>query len=89
MDYGMPRADAMPAPAIGENHVPSTSNSLGLKGAGEAGTVGALPVIVNAVIDALSVLGIRHIDMPLTPPRIWRAIQDADNVTFRHDGGEG
>lgn len=78
MDYGMPRADGMPAPAIGENNVPSTSNPLGLKGAGEAGTVGALPVVVNAVVDALSVFGIRHLDMPLTPARIWRAVCEAE-----------
>jgi len=77
MDYAMPRADTMPAPAMAENHVPSTVNPLGLKGAGEAGTVGALPVIVNAVIDALSVLGISRLDMPLSPARIWAAINDA------------
>ena len=86
MDYAMPRADAMPAPAIGENHVPSASNPLGLKGAGEAGTVGALPVVVNAVIDALSFLGIRHLDMPLTPACIWRAVREAEAAASRGEG---
>lgn len=88
MDYGIPRADVMPMPAIGENHVPSTSNPLGLKGAGEAGTVGALPVVVNAVIDALSVFGIRHLNMPLTSARIWRAIRDAQVAAHSDDGVE-
>ena len=50
---------------------------LGVKGAGEAGTVGAVPAVMNAVVDALSTLGIRHVDMPATPERIWRAIQEA------------
>jgi carbon-monoxide dehydrogenase large subunit len=54
---------------------PSTSNPMGIKGVGEAGTIGATPAIANAVMDALAPLGVRHVDMPLTPERVWRAIQ--------------
>jgi CO/xanthine dehydrogenase Mo-binding subunit len=54
----------------------SPSNPLGVKGVGEAGTIGATPAIANAVVDALSPLGIRHLDLPFTPERVWRAIQD-------------
>ena len=57
--------------------MPTALNPLGAKGAGEAGTVGALPAVMNAVIDALAPLGVRHLDMPATPERVWRAIQDA------------
>jgi aerobic carbon-monoxide dehydrogenase large subunit len=58
--------------------VPTTTNPLGVKGAGEAGTVGALPAVMNAVADALAPLGIDHLDMPATPERVWRAIQAAE-----------
>jgi carbon-monoxide dehydrogenase large subunit len=61
------------------NPVPTKTNPLGVKGAGEAGTVGSMPAVANAVIDALSVYGIRHIDMPATAERIWRTIQAAKN----------
>jgi len=57
--------------------VPTKTNPLGVKGAGEAGSVGALPAVTNALVDALSVLGIRHVDLPATPERLWRAIQEA------------
>jgi carbon-monoxide dehydrogenase large subunit len=77
MDYGMPRAEDVPAITVISNPSPTPSNPLGVKGVGEAGTVGALPVIMNAVVDALSPLGIRHLDMPATPYRIWAAIQAA------------
>jgi carbon-monoxide dehydrogenase large subunit len=77
MDYAIPRADTLPDLVIGSNPVPTGANLLGAKGAGEAGTVGALPVVMNAVMDALSPLGVRHLDMPATPERVWRAIQDA------------
>jgi aerobic carbon-monoxide dehydrogenase large subunit len=77
MDYAMPRADTMPYMEIHSNPVPTKRNPLGAKGAGEAGTVGALPAIVNAVIDALTPLGVKHLDMPATPQRIWHAIEDA------------
>ncbi len=77
MDYAMPRADVMPYMEIHSNPVPTKRNPLGAKGAGEAGTVGALPAIVNAVIDALTPLGVKSLEMPATPARIWQAIQDA------------
>ena len=77
MDYGMPRAAHMSRIEARFNEVPSKTNELGVKGAGEAGSCGAPPAIVSAVVDALSPLGVRHIDMPLTPERVWRAIQDA------------
>ncbi len=77
MDYGMPRADDICAIEVDDHAVPTKSNPLGAKGAGEAGTVGALPAVMNAALDALSPLGIRHIEMPLTPEKIWRAVRDA------------
>jgi carbon-monoxide dehydrogenase large subunit len=77
MDYCMPRADDLPMFAVGNNEVPAKNNPLGIKGAGEAGTVGALPAVMNAVNDALAALGIRHFDMPASPERLWRAIRDA------------
>ncbi|HYM74081.1 MAG TPA: xanthine dehydrogenase family protein molybdopterin-binding subunit, partial [Stellaceae bacterium] len=73
MDYAMPRADTMPYMEITSNPVPTKRNPLGAKGAGEAGTVGALPAIVNAVIDALAPLGVKSLDMPATSQRIWQA----------------
>ena len=80
MDYGMPRADDLCAIEVDEHTVPTTKNPLGAKGAGEAGTVGALPAVMNAALDALAPLGIRHIEMPLTPEKVWRAIRDARAV---------
>ena len=77
MDYGMPRAEDFPAFTVRYNEILCRTNALGAKGAGEAGTVGACPAIVNAVVDALSGDGVRHIDMPLTPERVWRAIHSA------------
>jgi carbon-monoxide dehydrogenase large subunit len=56
---------------------PCATNALGVKGAGEAGAIGAPPALINALVDALAPLGIRHIDMPATPERVWRAIRDA------------
>jgi aerobic carbon-monoxide dehydrogenase large subunit len=77
MDYPMPRADTMPYMEITSNPVPTKRNPLGAKGAGEAGTVGALPAIVNAVVDALSPLGVKSLEMPATSARVWQAIRDA------------
>ena len=77
MDYAMPRADEFVDVVIEDNPVPTPTNPLGVKGAGEAGTVGSLSAGVNAIVDALSGLGIRHIDTPCTPCRIWQAITDA------------
>jgi carbon-monoxide dehydrogenase large subunit len=76
-DYPMPHADELPMIEVLSNPVPAKTNVLGIKGAGEAGTVGALPAVMSAVVDALSEYGIRHLDMPATPERVWRAIQDA------------
>jgi aerobic carbon-monoxide dehydrogenase large subunit len=77
MDYAMPRADTFCDIQIGSNPVPTALNPLGAKGAGEAGTVGALPVVINAVLDALAPLGVRDLDMPATSARVWEAIQAA------------
>ena len=77
MDYAMPRAEHFCSVTIEDNPVPTPTNPLGVKGAGEAGTVGSLSAGVNAIVDALSHLGIRHIDTPCTPYRVWRAIQGA------------
>ena len=77
MDYAMPRADDFADVVIEDNPVPTPTNPLGVKGAGEAGTVGSLSAGVNAIVDALSGFGIRHIDTPCTPYRVWRAIRDA------------
>jgi aerobic carbon-monoxide dehydrogenase large subunit len=77
MEYAMPRAETLPDVVIGSNPVPTALNPLGAKGAGEAGTVGALPAVMNAIMDALAPQGVRHLDMPATPARIWEAIQAA------------
>lgn len=77
MDYAMPRADDAPVFVHEFHSVPATSNPLGAKGCGEAGCAGALPSVMNALIDALSEYGIQHIDMPATPERVWRAISEA------------
>jgi aerobic carbon-monoxide dehydrogenase large subunit len=75
MDYAMPHAHNLSRIEVESNPVPTKTNPLGTKGAGEAGNVGALPAVANAVVDALSEFGIRHIEMPATPERIWRAMQ--------------
>ena len=78
MDYAVPRADSLPFFDFVTRNVPSTTNALGIKGAGEAGTIGAAPAALNAVTDALwRAYGIGHIEMPATPARIWAAIQAA------------
>jgi carbon-monoxide dehydrogenase large subunit len=78
MDYAMPRADDMPAFTTGfDESTPTALNVLGAKGVGESGVHGAVPAVVNAVIDALSELGIREIDMPVTREKVWRAIRSA------------
>jgi carbon-monoxide dehydrogenase large subunit len=75
MDYAMPRADEVPLFDVDAHEVPTRVNPLGAKGVGEAGTVGALPALLNAVNDALAPLGVRHLDMPVTPERVWQAIR--------------
>ncbi|WP_011580247.1 MULTISPECIES: xanthine dehydrogenase family protein molybdopterin-binding subunit [Chelativorans] len=78
MDYSMPRADLLPFIQFETRNVPSSTNALGMKGAGEAGTVGSTPAALNAVVDALyRAYGISHIEMPATPARIWQAIASA------------
>ncbi len=75
MDYQMPRAHDFPVFNVGSHDVPTKMNPLGVKGAGEAGCVGALPAVLNAVNDALAPLGVRHFEMPATPARLWQVIQ--------------
>ncbi|HEY2227523.1 MAG TPA: xanthine dehydrogenase family protein molybdopterin-binding subunit [Xanthobacteraceae bacterium] len=77
MDYAMPRADDLSAVQVKSNPVPTPTNPLGVKGCGEAGCVGAMPAVANAIVDALSDFGIRHVEMPATPERIWRAINNS------------
>jgi carbon-monoxide dehydrogenase large subunit len=74
MDYPIPRAEDIPAYTLGSTITPSPSNPMGIKGVGEAGTIGSTPAVANAVMDALYPLGIQHLDLPLTPEKIWRAI---------------
>jgi aerobic carbon-monoxide dehydrogenase large subunit len=77
MDYALPRAADSPQVAVVHHPVPATTNVLGVKGCGEAGCAGSLTSVMNAIVDALSEFGIRHLDMPATPYRVWRAIQEA------------
>jgi carbon-monoxide dehydrogenase large subunit len=77
MDYCMPRADDLPSFAIGLHETLSPVNVLGVKGAGESGSTGAPPAVINAIVDALGEIGVTGIDMPATPERVWRAIVDA------------
>lgn len=76
-DYCMPRADDAPFFEIRHRPRPALTNPLGVKGVGEAGCAGSLTSVMNAVVDALSTVGVHHIDMPATPERIWQAIQAA------------
>jgi aerobic carbon-monoxide dehydrogenase large subunit len=76
MDYAIPRADQLPAISVVSRDVPSPTNPLGVKGAGEGGTVGAPAAVIHAILDALAPLGVVDIDMPATPERVWQAIQD-------------
>ena len=77
LDYALPKASRLPTFELDETVTPSPVNPLGVKGIGEAGTIGSTPAVVNAVIDALSGLGIRHLDMPLTSQKVWHAMQSA------------
>lgn len=77
MDYALPHARDLPPFDFTTRPVPCRTNPLGVKGAGEAGAIGAPPAVINAVVDALTPLGVRHIDMPATPLKVWRTIQDA------------
>jgi carbon-monoxide dehydrogenase large subunit len=77
MDYAMPRSDILKNLQLYDHSVPSPTNPLGAKGAGEAGTTGAIPALANAVIDALRPLGIHHLDFPYSPARVWAAVAKA------------
>jgi len=77
MEYAMPRADLLPSFTTEISEVPSTSNPLGLRGGGEGGTTPSLGAAVNAIVDALAELGVEHLEMPVTPERVWGAIRDA------------
>jgi carbon-monoxide dehydrogenase large subunit len=77
LDYAIPRADDLPSISVTSRDVPSPTNPLGVKGAGEGGTVGAPAAVIHAILDALGPLGVTHIDMPATPERVWQAIQEA------------
>jgi carbon-monoxide dehydrogenase large subunit len=79
MDYTLPRADDVPPVGVAFIETPTANNSLGVKGAGEGGTNGAAPAVINAIVDALASRGVRHIDMPATPEKIWRALRDHGN----------
>jgi carbon-monoxide dehydrogenase large subunit len=75
MDYMLPRAEDLPDLRVGHHEVPCTTNPLGVKGAGESGVAGSLPSAVNAVLDALASRGVTHLDLPMTPARVWAALQ--------------
>jgi carbon-monoxide dehydrogenase large subunit len=77
MDYAVPRADMFPPFVCENNEVPAPNNPLGVKGAGEGGTTGAPPAIINAIVDALRESGVRDVPMPATPERVWRALRRA------------
>ena len=77
MDYALPRAGDVPGFKVLWNNDPCTTNPLGLKGSGEAGAIGAPPAVINAIVDALRERGVKHIDMPATPERVWRAANGA------------
>jgi aerobic carbon-monoxide dehydrogenase large subunit len=80
MDYGIPRADTLPAITVDFSPVPSRSNPLGIKGVGEGGTVAATPTVMNAILDALAPLGVHDVPMPATPERVWQAIHRASSA---------
>jgi len=75
MDYAIPRAELFPSFTLDKTETPTPLNPLGVKGIGEAATIGSTPAIANAVIDALSHLGVRHVDIPLRSEKLWRAAQ--------------
>ena len=79
MDYALPHADGLPEFVFHSHPVPARTNGLGVKGCGEAGCTGALPAVMNAVVDALRPLGVDHLDMPATPERVWHVINTAAN----------
>jgi aerobic carbon-monoxide dehydrogenase large subunit len=83
LDYAIPRADELPSISVTSRDVPSPTNPLGAKGAGEGGTVGAPGAVIHAILDALTPLGVTHVDMPATAEAVWRAIQEASGLRPR------
>jgi carbon-monoxide dehydrogenase large subunit len=79
MDYAVPKASFFPKIELDSTETPSPTNALGVKGVGETGAIASTPSVVNAVVDALAPLGIKHLDMPLTPEKVWRAMQNANH----------
>ena len=79
MDYCMPRAGLVPDIRMQDYPLPSVNNALGVKGVGESGCTASIPSLANAVVDALRPLGVAHLDMPMTPAKLWHAIQTAKN----------
>jgi carbon-monoxide dehydrogenase large subunit len=79
IDYPMPTAGDLPSYELHRTVTPTDVNPLGVKGIGEAGTIGSAQTLVNAVVDALAPMGVKHIDMPLRPKRVWQAMQNAQN----------
>ena len=77
MDYTMPRADVLPKMTVATHSTTCTHTAFGVKGCGEVGTIGSPATVMNAVVDALSHLGVTHVDMPAAPNRVWRVIQSA------------
>jgi carbon-monoxide dehydrogenase large subunit len=84
MDYALPRADNIPLVTVQTHITPCTHNPLGAKGCGELGTIGSPATVINAVVDALSHLGVNHVDMPATPNRVWRVINSAGATQASH-----
>ncbi|WP_291738054.1 molybdopterin cofactor-binding domain-containing protein, partial [Leisingera sp. F5] len=80
MDYALPRANGVPMIGFTSEPVPSTQNPMGMKGCGEAGTVGALAAVANAVQDAVWDCGVRQVDMPFTPLRVWEVLRDVSDA---------
>ncbi len=80
MDYALPRAADMPRMELSRTVTPSPVNPMGVKGVGEAGTIGATPALVNAVVDALSPFGVKHIDLPVLRERVWQVLRKARRV---------
>ena len=75
MDYAVPKAHQLPSFQTSRTETPTHLNPLGLKGIGEAATIGSTPAVVNAVVDALAHLGVEHLDTPLTPEKIWQVMR--------------
>lgn len=75
MDYAIPKADFFSTFETDRTETPTPVNPLGVKGAGETGTIASTPAVVNAIVDALAPFGVKHMDMPVTPPKIWRILQ--------------